>query len=224
MIRGRRASGGLLAAALLLGCGGPDPELRSTPGGPPSAAATASPSASALADLPTPGRPLDAAVVLAAMRASRRPGGVPGELQTEAIAARVAEAVWTIDGQAWDVATAGGTCGPQVCTLELQGARDGATGTDAWAFAVDPATGSVEVVQHTLAALPAELVTELDLLARGDGSLGELVLASTRWLGPEDPERFVLSYRGGDEEESCSADVSVDAAAGLIVDVARSGC
>lgn len=182
-----------------------------------------SPTASSAAT-PGAGRPLDAAAILAAMRASRRPGGVPDELETRQIAERVAEAVWTVDGQPWDTMTVGGACGPQQCSLEVQGSRDGAEGADAWAFNVDPVSGSVDVVEHTLAALPLELVEDLDRLAREQEALDGLVLASARWLGPEGPERFVLSYRGGNEEESCSVDVTVDADGRRIVDVARAGC
>ncbi|HEX2884697.1 MAG TPA: hypothetical protein VHQ42_09000, partial [Candidatus Limnocylindria bacterium] len=60
---------------------------------------TTRPSASstAAAVLPGPGQPLDGDGVLAAMRASRRPGGVPDQLETEPIARRIAESVWTID-------------------------------------------------------------------------------------------------------------------------------
>ncbi|HEX7197446.1 MAG TPA: hypothetical protein VF364_11515, partial [Candidatus Limnocylindria bacterium] len=60
--------------------------------------ATASPKAF---DLPEAGRPFDAEAILAAMRDSRRPGGVPDEMQTDAIAAAVADAIWTIDGEPW---------------------------------------------------------------------------------------------------------------------------
>lgn len=158
------------------------------------------------------------------MRASRRPGGVPDQLETEPIARRIAESVWTIDGDPWDTVTAGGSCGPQRCSLELMGTRDDIEGADAWTFSIDPAAGSVEVVEHTLAALPDELVESLDRLAREHEALDGLVLASARWFGPEGPEQFVLSYRGGDEEGSCSADVTVDAAARRIVDVVRGGC
>jgi hypothetical protein len=183
----------------------------------------ASPTASMTAT-PGAGRPLDAATILAAMRASRRPGGVPDEIETSQIAERVAEAVWTVDGEPWDTLTVGGACGPQQCTLEVQGARDGTEGTDAWAFSVDPVSGSVDVVEHTLAALPAPLVEDLDGLARDHETLDGLVRTSARWLGPEAPSRFVLSYREGDEEGSCSVDVTVDADGRRIVDVARAGC
>lgn len=160
------------------------------------------------------------------MRDSRRPGGVPDELETEAIAAEIAGSIWTIDGEPWTSMTIGGSCGPTRCTLDVGGARPGTVGEDLWSFEVIPASGEVVVLDATLRALPDDLVELADRVARDSGALGEpadLLLVSARWLGP-DTSRFALMYSSGNEEESCRVDVTVDVASGEVVDEAASGC
>ncbi len=210
MTRGWPAIAALGAA--LTACAAPMPSITA------SAALSPSQSPSAVVEgveLPEAGQPFDAEAILAAMRDSRRPGGVPDELQVEAIAGAVAEAIWTIDGEPWKTVSTGGSCGPQACTLEVAGADANAPGEDLWVFEVVPGSGAVEVVTAELRSMPAELVSRLDELTRtlyppveADG----LNLTNVRWLPPPDETRFVLSYRSGDEERSsCGADVTVDA-------------
>lgn len=177
--------------------------------------------------LPEPGRPLDAATLLAVMRESRRPGGVPDEIETDAIAGALAGAIWTFDGLPWTTTAAGGSCGPETCTLEIAGIRDGMTGDDLWVFAVSPASGSVEVVSAELRSLPAEVPVAVDELVRSvdaDGSLAGMLLTSVKWLPPPDAGRFLASYRSGGEEGSCRVEVTLDAAGGVIVSEQRLGC
>lgn len=181
---------------------------------------------SPIADLPEPGRPYDADDILDAMRDSRRPDGVAEELQTEGVAAAVAEAIWTYGGEPWDEVVAGGTCGPAACTLEVAGGREG-LGGDTWVFSVDPASGRVEVVDAELQAIPVELVTELDRAARladDDGLLEDMLLTAARWMPPPADRVFGLAYRSGDEEGSCSVDIEIDAGRGQISDVTSTGC
>ena len=165
--------------------------------------------------LPTPGRPYDAGDVLVAMRESRRPGGVPGELEQEAIAAAVAAELWTFDGEAWPEIVAGGSCGAETCTLELAGTPDGAVGEDLYLFEVRVATATLEGVFPALRGFPEPLLAELDAWARGHWPDQPLpgVLASGRWLPPPEPGRFVLSYRAGGEEGSPAVDAVLDLAA-----------
>ncbi|MGH2402344.1 MAG: hypothetical protein ACRDE6_06500 [Candidatus Limnocylindria bacterium] len=211
MIRGWPAAAALGAA--LTACVAPMPSITASAEQAPPPSAT--PVGEAL-ELPEAGKPFDAEAILAAMRDSRRPGGVPDELETEAIAAAVANAIWTIDGEPWSTMSTGGSCGPQTCTLEVAGADADAPGEDLWVFEATPGTGAVEVVSAELRSLPSELVSGLDELTRSlyppvnaDG----LSLTNVRWLPPPDETRFVLSYRSGNEEESsCGADVTVDAA------------
>lgn len=216
MIRGWPAAAALGAA--LTACAAPMPSISASAEQPLPPSTT--PVVEGL-ELPEAGKPFDAEAILAAMRDSRRPGGVPDELETEAIAAAVADAIWTIDGEPWSTMSTGGSCGPQTCTLEVAGADADAPGDDLWVFEATPGTGAVEVVSAELRSLPAELVSGLDELTRslyppvyGEG----LNLTNVRWLPPPDETRFVLSYRSGDEEESsCGADVTVDAAAPGVV-------
>jgi hypothetical protein len=197
----------------------------STPDAPASrSTASAGPSVAGI-NVPEPGRPFDAAMLLAAMRDSRRPGGVPAEIETDAVAAALADTIWTFDGRPWTTTAAGASCGPQRCTLEVAGGSAGAHGDDLWVFAVSPTTGSVEVVSSELRSLPADLLVPLDELARSvaaDGSLAGMLLTGVRWLPPPDQGRFVMSYRSGGEEGSCRVDLTLDAAdAVLVSDIVR---
>lgn len=204
--------------AALTACAAPMPSITASaplsPSPPPTAVVQG-------IELPEPGQPFDEEAILAAMRDSRRPGGVPDELETDAIAAAVAEAIWTIDGEPWTTMATGGSCGPQACTLEVAGADAGSPGEDLWVFEVTPGSEAVEVVSADLRSLPAELVPRLDELTRSlipTVDVEGLNLTNVRWLPPPDETRFVLSYRSGDEEESsCGADVTVDAAVPAVV-------
>ncbi|MDQ3689114.1 MAG: hypothetical protein M3406_03595 [Chloroflexota bacterium] len=203
----------MVAAALamaLASCGGPGPTIP-VAGQTPSRSET--PAADGLA-LPDSGRPFDAVTIIEAMRDSRRPGGVPDELETDAIAAALAEEVWTVDGEPWATMSTGGSCGPQTCTLEVAGAATGAQGEDLWVFEVSPNSGDVRIVSADLRSLPSELIGQLDALTRAlsNGRIGaDLSLTNVRWLPPPHASQFVISYRSGGEEGSCGADITVDA-------------
>jgi hypothetical protein len=204
-----------------------DPPAPTSPAPMPSAASgSPSPAETAAIDLPAPGRPYDARAILEAMAASRRPGGVPAQLQAPDVAAAVAERIWTFDGDPWEVMIAGGSCGPQTCTLELSGAGSGAAGEDLYVFGVEPAGASVETLEASLHALPEDLLPRLDQLARStvEDLPGDVVLATTRWLPPPDDGRFALAYRSGGEEGSCRIDLVLDARAGVVLSSESAGC
>ena len=174
-----------------------------------------------------PGQPFDADAILAAMRDSRRPGGVPEELQTEEVAVAVAETIWTLSGEPWDAISAAGSCEAATCTLELAGGTAGSAGEDVWVLSVAPQDAEVEVVTADLHNVPSETVDALDQLARGaegGGALADMLVASARWRPPPDEGRFVLAYRSGNEEESCSIDVELDVETEAVIEVATSGC
>jgi hypothetical protein len=162
---------------------------------------------------PSPGRPFDADAILLAMRESRRPDGVPDELETDEIAAAVAEQIYTFDGAPWPEIVTSATCGPETCTLEVGGTPDGAVGEDLYTFDVTPATGAVDLVSADLRGLPSAMLDDLDLMVRrgvdDPGSVVELLSAS--WLPPPRDGRFVLAYRSGGEEGSCQLNVTLDA-------------
>jgi hypothetical protein len=173
-----------------------------------------------------PGRPFDAAAILDAMRDSRRPGGVPEELQTEEVAAAVADTIWTLTGEPWEAISAAGSC-ETTCTLELAGGSTGSAGEDVWVLSVVPEDAQVEVLTADLHNVPSETVDALDQLARdaeGGGAVADMLLASVRWQPPPDDARFVLAYRSGNEEESCSIDVELDVETETVTEVATSGC
>lgn len=232
MIRAHRAAllPTLAMTLALAACAGvPAPSDRASADASPRAApsATASETASDGLAAGEPGRPFDATGILAAMRDSRRPGGVPEALQTDAIASALADQVWTLDGKPWTSLTAGGSCGTDSCTLELSGGGADAAGEDVWVFAVDPADGSVRLASADLHAVPASFAASLDELARAsdpDGLLDGLLATSVRWLPPPDDGRFVLAYRSGDEEGSCVRDATIDAARATVEIGTGSGC
>lgn len=224
----RRLAAGLATAVLAAACqtAGPDgsaqpPGSSGTPGSFPS------PSASARAALFEPGRPFDAADVLAAMRASRRPGGVPAEIRTEEVAAAVADEIWTIDGAPWQAMTVGGSCGPEACMLEVSGAAAGAVGEDVWVFRVDADSADVAVEAADLHSVPERLAAELDGIARSlapDAVADVSMLTAVRWSPPPAEDLFTLSYRAGDEEGSCAVEVELDAAAPALREVESTDC
>lgn len=177
--------------------------------------------------IPEPGQPFDAATILEAMRESRRPGGVPDQLETDAIAAALAQRIWTIDGEPWATMSIGGSCGPVRCTLDVAGSRSDALGDDLYAFEIISASGEVAPLSADLRSIPPDLVTVLDRLARRaepaidrDG----LALASARWRPPPEHEAFALSYRSGDEEGSCELELSLNIASGGVEVSSADGC
>ena len=173
------------------------------------------------------GTPFDAATILSAMRESRRPGGVPDQIETDAIAAALAASIWTFEGLPWTTLAASGSCAPASCTLELAGARPDSHGDDVWTFDVWPADGTVAVTMAELRSLPNHLLPALDGLARSllpAATLDGLLLTSARWLPPPAGGQFVLAYRGDGEEGSCVLDITLDALAPAIVGDASPTC
>jgi hypothetical protein len=133
-------------------------------------------------------------------------------VETFAVATAVADAIWTYGGEPWSALAIGGSCGQELCTLEVAGSRTGSMGEDLWVFDVAPATSRVTVVASTLHAIPADVPGSLHEQVMGllgaDRFRG-LVLASVRWLPPPDATSFVLTYRSGGEEGSCGTDITV---------------
>jgi hypothetical protein len=174
----------------------------------------------------TPGRPYEPADILEAMATTPRPDGVPSQLQTDAIAASVAAAIWTFDGAPWDTIVAEGTCG-EACTLEVAGTRDGTDSEDLWIFTIDPSSGAVNVMAAEARAIPEVVAAELDEIVRAldpAGRLDGMALTSVAWQPPPDEGRFALSYRSGGEEGSCSAELLIDARDGRVLDESFSEC
>ena len=178
-------------------------------------------------EIPVLGHPFDGGSLLAAMRDSRRPGGVPDQIETDAIATSVADAIWTYGGEPWATMAVGGSCGPERCTLEVAGAAPGAHGDDVWVFTVTPATGEVALLTSELGSVPPEVVTALDALARAldeSGTLDGMLLANASWMPPPDEGEFALSYRSGGEEGSCGVDLTLDAVEAEVISSSTIGC
>ena len=185
------------------------------------------PSSTASSIALAPGQPFEPAALLDAMRSSRRPGGVPDQLETDAIATALAERMWTIDGEPWATVSVGGSCGPVRCTVEIGGSRAGGEGEDLWIFEVIPAGGEIAVIDTNLRSVPSETADAVDRLARAtDPRIDDagLLLVSVRWLPPPDDETFELSYRSGNEEGSCELELAVDVGSGEVVSRSATDC
>jgi hypothetical protein len=214
----RRAVVLLSLTLALASCGGPAPsELSSSSS--VTSSQISSPSAGSAV---RPGRPYDAASLLTAMRESRRPGGVPDELETDAIGAALSEQVWTWDGRPWTTMSIGGACGPSSCTLDVAGSRDGAAGSDLYSFAV-AADGEVTLVTADLHAYDASLDRALERAALGAAAdqLAGLAYVGASWLPPPDTGRYWVAYRSGGEEGAPGLDLLLDLATGRILDSRR---
>jgi hypothetical protein len=171
-----------------------------------------------------PGQPYDGAAILEAMQASRRPGGVPDELESPGIAADIAKQVWTYAGESWQTIVIGASCGPERCTLDVAGTPAGGAGEDLYTFSVVPASAAVSLLVADLHGYPPALDAELDAVARGGlapDRLAGLELLGARWLQPPQSGRFVLSYRSGGEEGSEALDVVIDLPSRTVLEVRR---
>jgi len=220
----------VLVAALLAGCGAEAPPQSSdasptsTTGHSPAASVMPGSGGSAAPgeSLARPGTPYSPAEVLAAMRDSRRPGGVPDELETDAVASAVAAELWTWDGDPWLSWSAGGACGPQMCSLDVAGSPASAAGTDLYTFVIDAGSGAVTLASTDLHGHPTRLEARLHAIARREleaADLDGLSLVGTRWLPPPDTDRYWLAYRSGGEEGAPRLDVLVDLASGEVLEI-----
>ncbi len=235
----------LLAALLLAGCSAtpsraprstsagsidPTPSQEATAtvaGGIASASSVASASATAaptgVIGPPPIARPYGAEVVLQAMATSRRPGGVPDQLQTEAIAAGLAQQIWTYLGGPYPTLVVGASCGPSSCTVEVTGAPAGAAGADLYAFSVAPASSTVVLAATDLHGYPSGLDARIDRVVRdrlGAAALAGLALTGATWQPPPQGGVFVAAYRSGGEEHAPGLDVTVNLVTGTVTDTA----
>ncbi len=155
-----------------------------------------------------PGTPYGAEDVLSAMRDSRRPGGVPDQLETPDIASAIAEQLWTWDGQPWaSMSVAGSLRCATSCSVDVSG---GSPTGRRWGRPLlvrrrsgraDPA----ELIDASLQGLPDSLDPRLDAIARDGteaGALEGLELLAADWLPPPDTGRGVpaclpIGRRGG---------------------------
>lgn len=220
-----------LLAIVVAACGAAPPDSprdgtpAATPSGVPSPdpAITPQPSASSAGQV---GRPFVASDILEAMRLSRRPGGVPDELQTEAIAWAIADEIWTLGGAPWTSIVVGGSCGPTECTLEVSGAPAEAVAEDLWVFTITPASGAVAVASTVLRGMSPSLLDRADGVVRNSPSApaSEAILTSGRWLPPPDDGELILSYRTGAEIGACGVDYTVDVDGGTVIDESIVSC
>ncbi len=190
-----------------------------TPAPVPSQAITGTPTPPIAA--PGPGRPYDGDDLLAAMRASRRPGGVPDELETPAVAADLAAGLWTWNGDPYPVLVVSGACGPQRCTVEVSGTPMAAAGADLYVYGVDRATQRVTLDGTDLRGYPAALDPVIDRIVRDaldPALLDGLALAGAAWQLPPATGQLWAAYRSGGEEGSSGVDVLIDLAGAAVLE------
>ncbi|HEY7526249.1 MAG TPA: hypothetical protein VIA82_05400 [Candidatus Limnocylindria bacterium] len=168
---------------------------------------------------PLPARPYDGAAVLQAMRDSRRPGGVPAELQTAEIAAAVANTLWTWDGEPWPELVIGGSCAAAACSLEVAGTPPDAAGADLYILGVDRASATVTVESTDLHGYPRQLDGQLKAIATevAPDAIRGLRFASAQWM-PMAAGQYLLAYRSGGEEGSPGVDLLIDAPSRTLLD------
>lgn len=186
---------------------------------PSRATTTRSPNAPIVA--PVPGRPYDGDALLAAMRASRRPGGVPDELEMPAVAADLAAGLWTWNGNPYPVLVVGGACGPQRCTVEVSGTPVAAAGADLYVYRVDRATQRVTLEGTDLRGYPTALDPVIDRIVRDaldPALLDGLALAGAAWQLPPATGQLWAAYRSGGEEGSSGVDVLIDLAGAAVLE------
>jgi hypothetical protein len=220
------ALAGATSVVLLAACGGPVPSAAPLASVDASRAAPSGAPSGATGSLATPGTPYAADDVLAAMRDSRRPGGVPDELETDALAEEVAAALWTWNGEPWTSWSIAGSCGPESCTLDVAGSPADGAGTDLYSFDVSRDAGAVSLAGTDLHGYPPDLEARLDAAARQSlaaASLEGLSLVSVRWLPPPETDRYWLVYRSGGEEGAPRLDALLDLATGEIIEVDAGG-
>ena len=220
-----RVASVLLAGLLLGACRAPGTQATDAQVD-PSHQPTASPTTSSTGVDSQPGRPYSADDLLAAMRDSRRPGGVPDELETAQIASTVADEIWTWDGTPWQTISIGAGCGLEHCSLEVAGAPIGSEGVDLYSFSVDRAAGEVALTASDLHGYPTDLEPRLDAVARSGvaaGVLAGMELLAASWLPPPDAGRYRLAYRSGGEEGSPGVDVLIELATGRVISVDEVG-
>ena len=206
--RHRRPVGAVVLVGLLLAaCATPSPSP-SPSGMPPSASGT-----SLEPSRPAAARPYDADAVLAAMADSRRPGGVPDRIETAAVAAQVANVIWTYDGRPYPSLVIGGSCGATSCTLEVSGQPIGGAGADLFVFSVTQPAGAVTLTTTDLHGYPSGLDAQIEAVVRGGTDadrLAGLAYRAASWQLPPRNGWFWAAFRSGGEEGSPGLDVLVD--------------
>jgi hypothetical protein len=215
-----RLVGMLVVASALAACATPTPSDGPT-GSEGAASQSESGQLASGAPAATPGHPYDADELLTAMRGSTRPGGVPDQLETDAIAAALAEQIWTWDGEPWAIISVGAACGESQCSVDVAGSKEGVAGADLYTFNVSVGDGTVDLVTTDLRAYPAALDASLDRVARAAGAaeLGALSYAGAQWLPPPDEDRYRLAYRSGGEEGAPGVDLLLDLATGEVLEL-----
>ncbi len=210
------------SVVVLVACGGPPPSTSPLGSVEPTSAPPSGAPSRAAGTLATPGTPYTADDVLAAMRDSRRPGGVPDELETDALAGEVATALWTWNGEPWTSWSVSGSCGVESCTLDVAGSAANGAGTDLYSFDVMRDTGAVVLAATDLHGYPPDLEARLDAVARRSldaASLEGLSLVGVRWLPPPETDRYWLAYRSGGEEGAPRLDALLDLATGEVIEL-----
>ncbi|HEX5826387.1 MAG TPA: hypothetical protein VFY23_02620 [Candidatus Limnocylindrales bacterium] len=165
------------------------------------------PSASPAADVP--GRPYDGQALLALMRTQQQPALDPS-LVTDAVAAAMAEQVWTYDGTPYRQVMFEGSCESGACALGLTGLPSAAgdpSFADAYRWAVEPGASVLrtEGGWPSLSGYPHELDEALAEEARlldAEGLLEGLQLSSVRWVPDLEDRVFELQFDDGLSQES----------------------
>jgi hypothetical protein len=155
------------------------------------------------------------------MAGSRRPGGVPDRIETTAVAAQLAAAIWTYDGRPYPSLVIGGSCGATSCTVEVSGQPLGAAGADLFNLSVAQPGGAVTLAATDLHGYPSGLDARIEAVARAGvdaDRLAGLVYRAASWQLPPRSGWFWAAFRSGGEEGSPGLDVLVDLPAHAVIE------
>jgi hypothetical protein len=143
-----------------------------------------------------------------ALNAESKPNGeprIPTDLVNERIAFDIAQAIWSWNGDPYQQITIDASCG-RGCDLIVAGVPIfESAGNDHYLFKVNvPGKADDFSIgdRPALAGYPADLVPELEALARSSASsqLDGLFLMVSSWFPPPRDGQFVLRFDDGNEE------------------------
>lgn len=144
----------------------------------------------------------------------------PPELQTEFIAAALADRIWTHDGRPYREVWITGSCNDgdrRQCDLTVSGLPAFAPTRereDDYFFAVDLGSGMIRpTTEPGGRGLPPELVPQIEALARAldtDGRLEGMQLRNVRWLPPPPDDAYMLDFGNGGLEGDPRTLVTLD--------------
>jgi hypothetical protein len=175
---------------------------------------------------PAHGRPYTAEDIGSAIQ--RVENRLPDRLRADWLAPRLADAIWTFDGQRYRELAISGSCDDNAprCDLHLSGLPAFALNreeVDGYTFNIDLTSQQVELAgRPSLKGFPAAAIPMLDSQVRALDELDQLrdmTLRYVTWAIPPPSDAYVLSYATGTQEGDRRLFVLFDRGAGEVISV-----